>query len=150
MITPSDIEYIRAKQIKKGEATIPHPYSELADWIRSRYSVSVLNVSYCIVKPINKPRLSIDLETEEDRQVFECTRYCLDAKKSSAVLKKFKEISESECLDVSFDNIFVIFSAFEPVARIEANENVPEDLANTLISNFAMKISGASRSCLAH
>jgi hypothetical protein len=64
------------------------------------------------------------------------SRYCLDPKKSSAVLKKFKEISESEYLDVSFDNIFVIFSAFEPIARIEANENVPENLANTLIQQF--------------
>jgi len=136
MITPSDLEYIRAKQIKRGEKTIPYPYSELADWIQSKYSVNVLNVSYCIVEPVNKPRLSIDLEADVDRQVFERTRYCLDSKKSSAVLKKFKEIADSEYLDLSFENIFVIFSAFEPIARIEANENVPEKLASALIQQF--------------
>jgi hypothetical protein len=136
MITPSDKEYLTAKQIKKGEKSIPHPYSELADWIRSKYSVNVLNVSYCKIEPDNRPRLSIDLETEGDRQVFERSQFCVDSKKSSAVISKFKEIAEDACLDLSFQNIFAIFSAFEPIARIEANENVPETIANKLIKQF--------------
>jgi hypothetical protein len=136
MITPSDKEYREAKQIKKGEKPIPHPYSYLADWIQSKYSVNVLNVSYRKIESINRPRLSIDLETEEDRQVFERSRFCVDPKKSSAVIRKFKEISETESLGLSFNNIFSIFSAFEPIARIEANENVPEKLANRLIKQF--------------
>jgi len=136
MITPSDKEYRRAKQIKKGEKSITPPYSELADWIRSKYSVKVLNVSYCKIEPDNRPRLSIDLETERDRQVFERSRFCVDSKKSSAVISKFKEIAENACLDLSFQNIFAIFSAFEPIARIEANEKVPEKLVNTLIKQF--------------
>jgi hypothetical protein len=136
MITPSDLEYLKAKEIKKGEESIPHPYSDLADWIRSRYSVSVLNISCCEIEPDNRPRLSIDLETEVDLQVFERSRFCVDPKKSSAVISKFKEISENARLDLSFKNMFAIFSAFEPVARIEANEKVPERLANNLIKQF--------------
>lgn len=136
MITPSDVEYLKAKEIKKGEESIPHPYSDLADWIRSRYSVSVLNVSYCEIEPDNRPRLSIDLETEVDRQVFERNRFSVDPKKSSAVISKFKEISENARLNLSFKNMFAIFSAFEPIARIEANEKVPERLANNLIKQF--------------
>jgi len=136
MITPSDKEYREAKKIKKGEKSIHYPYSDLADWIQSKYSVSVLNVSYCTIEPDNRPRLSIDLDTEEDQQVFERTRFCVDSKKASAVIKKFKEISEKASLNISFDNIFVIFSAFEPIAKTEANEKVPEKLANKLIEQF--------------
>jgi len=136
MICPSDKEYRNAKKIKKGERSISSPYCDLAEWIQAKYSVKVLNISYCKVKLINRPRLSIDLETEEDRQVFERTRFCVDSKKSAAVLKKFKEITDKANLDFSFSNIFVIFSAFEPVARTEANEKVPEEYENMLIQDF--------------
>jgi hypothetical protein len=136
MIIPSDKDYKIAKKIMKGERTISPPYSYLADWIQSKYSVKVLNVSYCKIQPENRPRLSIDLETETDRQLFERTRYCLDSKKSAAVIKKFKEIAQKASLNLSFENLFVIFSAFEPIARNEANENVPEELSNRLIEAF--------------
>ena len=113
MITPSDKEYRRAKQIKKGEKSITPPYSELADWIRSKYSVKVLNVSYCKIEPDNRPRLSIDLETERDRQVFERSRFCVDSKKSSAVINKIKKIAENACLYLSFRISFPYFQPFK-------------------------------------
>jgi len=136
MITPSDKAYRLAKQIKKGEKSIPHPYSGLAKWIQSKYSVKVLNVSFCIIKPDNRPRLSIDLETEEDRKVFERSRFCYDSKKSSAIIKKFQEISNKTSLDVSTEKIFVVFSDFESIARIEANEKVSEDIIDNFIERF--------------
>ena len=136
MITPADKEYKVAKKIKKGEKEIPYPYSILAEWLQSKYSVNVLNVSYNKIEPDHRPRLSIDLETEADQKVFERSRFCVDSKKSADVIKKFKEIASKASLDLSFDNIFAIFSAFEHVARDEANENVPDKLANKLISEF--------------
>jgi hypothetical protein len=136
MITPSDKEYKIAKKIMRGEKSLSSPFSDLAEWIHSKFSVKVLNVSYSKIQPDNRPRLSIDLETESDRQIFERTRYCVDSKKSAAIIKKFKEITKNASLNLSFENIFVIFSAFEPIARTEANENVPEELSNKLIGAF--------------
>ncbi|WP_339612829.1 hypothetical protein [uncultured Rubinisphaera sp.] len=136
MITPSDKDYQIAKQIKRGERSISHPYSELAEWIREKYSVNVLNVSYSKIKPDNRPRLSIDLETKTDRKVFEISRFSNDSKKSKRVVQKFSEILENSNLVLSLKDIFVIFTDFESVARVEANENVPEEQANSLIPQF--------------
>lgn len=132
MIVPSDRDYQEAKRLKLSRERLRSPYAEMADWIASRYNVQVLNVRYDKVIPDNRPRLSVVLDSEDDAAAFKLSRWVADEAKVNAIREHFLElVSGKRDRQEGCVGLFVIFEAFETVARIEANEKVDEpEIAN--------------------
>lgn len=104
------------------------PFDELAQWIEAEWNVSVLNVVYDIVDPTNHPRLQVILEDTVDTQCFRGGDGNYDHDKQRAVTARFVEIIGREgagSFDV--DGLFVVFPAFAPLARMEADDRVSDD-----------------------
>lgn len=124
MITSSDREYKSTKRIKQGKGTLRAPFNELAAWIASTQYVTVLNVIYDRANSLHAPRLQVILEHPGEERKF-CRGINFDRRKQNAVAKKFCEIIASDdahCFDV--DGLFVVFSAFSPLAKEEADSHI--------------------------
>jgi hypothetical protein len=143
---PSDDSYQQTKRIKRIGVIPPAPFKELIDWFAFHYHVPVLNVIYDIA-PANRPRLSIIFEKQEDALKFRTGALGnfnkVDQKR---VAEQFAVIlSAHHRHQFKLVGLFVIFVAFEPVARIEANESVTEkeleNLKNTIANKDLWKIS---------
>jgi len=142
MIMPSDKEYKATKQIMLGQRTMNSDFKELADWIDKTYDVKTINIIYdtFIAARKKQSRLQICFEFESESLKFrDGTLGNFHADKQDAIAKKFKEIlkankaTDKRRLTDFFksspyvtENILIVYSAFEPIARIEANENVPQ------------------------
>jgi hypothetical protein len=127
MITPSDRDYKQTKLIKAGAKKLSPLFRELANWIAEQYrGVTVLNVYYDKITPGNRPRLNIIFEREHDRQKFRTGSLGnYDPVAQTKVASKFAEmLADKQNSKFRTDELFVIFSAFEPVARVEANWKV--------------------------
>ena len=146
MIVPSDIAYQETKQIKIGGASLPSPYGELAEWINNRYDVHVLNIILDTINPDNRLRLNVILEWAEDERKFhqgQSLNYDKDAQ--LGVQQQLALLTEKAGQTSShLAGLFVIFTAFEPVAIVEANSRVTEveieHLKNTLADPELWKI----------
>jgi hypothetical protein len=139
MIIPSDEDYQQTKRIKKTGARLESPFKELADWVSANYGVHVLNVVYDTIAPDDRPRLSVILETKEDALKFRNDAFSsfntIDQKR---VEEHFQAIlSRQRNLHFKVECLFVIFVAFEPVARIEANEKVTDEEIDRLKAKLA-------------
>jgi len=148
MIMPSDKEYKSTKQIMLGKAIIDRDFIELAKWIDETYDVRTINIIYdtFIAARKKQSRLQICFEFEEESLKFRDGHLGnFHSDKQTAIAKKFTEILRNKKLTKKLrltdifkpssyitDNILIVFSAFEPVARIEANEKVPQGKVSEL------------------
>ena len=120
MITSSDREYKSTKRIKQGKKHLPAPFDELAEWISSTRDVTVLDVVYDRANSLHAPRLQVILEYESHVRKFR-RGFNFDRRQQNAITKKFLaliEKDEKHTFDV--DGLFVVFSAFAPIAKREA------------------------------
>lgn len=121
MIRPSDESYQATKRIKQGKDRLAAPFDELAKWIADRWHVIVLNVIYDARNDLHAPRLQVILERQKDAKVFRDGPN-FDSIKQELIATKFIELSSrdpSQQWDV--DGMFVVFSAFAPLAAEEAD-----------------------------
>lgn len=149
MIVPSDQDYKETKLIKQGRRQLNAPFKELAEWIDNKFQVKVINVYYDLIKSQNRPRLNIIFEFPNDQIKFRTQQYGnYDSKKQKIIGDKFKELIElmnannkgllakllnNEAVQkYKTENIWVTFSSFEPIAKIEANELIPQEKINEL------------------
>jgi hypothetical protein len=128
MILPSDKDYKRAKKLKKSSKKPPSPFCELAEWISDKYEVQVINIEYDKAIPDDRPRLNVILNYKAEELKF-CNSHLGSYK--SIEQKRIHEqfdiiLKETGHNRLKTDGLFVVFSAFESVARIEANDNIPE------------------------
>ncbi len=142
---PSDKEYKATKQILLGKSTMNPEFRKLADYIDQTFGVKTINIIYDTIDKEKRPRLNICFEFESEKQSFNENNghFNYDSKKQKVIADKFKQTLEeqnimkkkglfdffktSQIEKYKADNIWVYYSAFEPIARIEANENVPQD-----------------------
>ncbi len=137
MITPSDPEYVATKQIKLGLTRLAPPFAELAQWISATRNVHVLNVIYERANELHAPRLEVILEHDHEAQQFHCGAN-FDRDEQRAVSNKFLEIiARDDRRDFDVKGLFVVFSAFSPIAREEANGRITEDQIQDLIKRIA-------------
>lgn len=121
MITPYDKEYIANREIKRGNATIHSDFVELAAWFGQMYGVKPLNIIYDTIDPGKRPRFEICFEFTAEHENF-------SRKKEPEIIRKFSELlAKTPNPAYSTEKMFVIFTDFEPVAKIETNENIPEE-----------------------
>lgn len=141
---PSDKEYIATKQIMLGKANMNPDFVELANFINQTFNVKPINILYDTIDKEKRPRLNICFEFEKEKQSFNKNsgNFNFDDKKQKVIADKFRQtlmeqksgkhkdhfnFLKKSNEKYKTDNIWVDFSAFEPVARIEANENVPQN-----------------------
>lgn len=154
MIMPSDKDYKETKLIKQGKRKINPDFVVLADWINSTCNVTVINIFFdSIGKRYNQPRLSIIFEYQKDELKFRSGLVGnYDKKKQKIIADKFKELVNGETKKVSLvdklsnkkpdlkyntEELFVIFTSFEPIAKTEANSNILESELNKLKKELA-------------
>jgi hypothetical protein len=127
MITTSDREYKATKRIKQGKKMLSPPFDELARWVAAKWGVTVLNVVYDRPNSIHAARVQVILEHEADARKFH-RGVNFDVEKQVAIKEKFLEIigrTPSHGYDVT--GLFLVFSAFAPLAREEADAQIQED-----------------------
>jgi len=142
MVLPSDKDYLLSKKIKLEESEISADFTELAEWIENHYQVKVLNIIYR--EETGKeiiPKLNIVLEYGKDKIKFEDKdRSGYDKQKQDAITKQFLKILEEKGLRKKRSllnyfskhsnekyltkNLWIFFSAFEPIAKMEASKNL--------------------------
>ena len=145
MIMPSDKEYKATKQILLGKSTMNPEFRKLADYIDHAFGVKTINIIYDTIDKEKRPRLNICFEFESEKQSFNENNghFTFDSKKQKVIAKKFKQTLEEQNIlkrkglfdffktsrikKYKTDKVWVYYSAFEPIAKIEANENVPQD-----------------------
>jgi hypothetical protein len=124
MVSSSDKEYINTKMIKKGLTKMKSPFNELADWILNDYNVRPLNISYDILEHNKRPRLQVIFEFESDLKAFKADNGLFpNSIRQEKVKKAFEKIAPNYQGNPS-DNLLVLFSAFEPIAKEEANGRI--------------------------
>ncbi|WP_324023660.1 hypothetical protein QSV08_12450 [Maribacter sp. BPC-D8] len=138
---PSDKDYKSAKKIKQGISKINKEFESLAEWIDQKYEVKTLNIFFDYIHN-NKahPRLQICLEHARDKGKFMDNRtYNFDKAKQKEIANKFEEFttidknkSKPSFLKTLFglkrktDNLYVYFTEFESIAKMEANLSIPD------------------------
>ena len=148
---PSDKDYKSTKKIKQNITKIKEEFEPLAKWIDEKYDVKTLNIIFDYIDN-NKshPRLQVCLEYAKDKGKFMDNRtYNFDEKKQNEIAEKFAEITSgyelknkpnwiTKILGLTYktNNLFVYFSDFESIAKIEANESIPEKEIKKLKSDI--------------
>jgi len=132
VITSSDKEYKATKRIKLGETQLGEPFEELARWISVKWNVTVLNVIHDPADDLRPARIQVILEHGRDAQTFR-DGMNFDSRKQKTIAKKFLEIIDRDGLNhFDVNRLFVVFSAFAPIAREEANGLVTDSEVDEL------------------
>jgi hypothetical protein len=127
MISTSDTAYRETKMVKKGLRKLSSPFIELADWILNRYQVRPLNISYDILEHNKRPRLQVIFEFAADAKAFKAENGLFpDPTRQSEVREAFALIIRHKS-EYAAGNLLVLFTAFEPIAREEANAGVTNE-----------------------
>ena len=142
MIMPSDKDYKETKKIMKGKKKLRSPFRELSEWILKKYGTPVLNIYEDKMIPDNSPRLNVVFEYEKDSIKFHngnSTLSGFDKIRQREVSEQYQSLkNELEKNNEIFTNgIFVTFSDFESVAKIEANESISTREVKKLKQEFA-------------
>lgn len=137
MIVATDKEYIETKRYKCGEMQLQSPYSDIAHWIESKYTVKVLNVIYDRVIHNQRPRLQVCVETQEDCDSFrDSSGLNFNEQMQSEILSQFLRFVKSENISINTNKLFVVFSAFAPIAMEEANNKINEEKIDKLVTEL--------------
>lgn len=128
MLSPSDPAYVATKKIRLGKAALKSPFNECVERLRDSFpGVSILNAHYERIPPDRIPRLTVVVEYEEEQQLFfdDIGNYDkAKQEKAAAIFRDALKAARNDLFDTK--GLFVIFSDFEGVARIEANGKIKE------------------------
>ena len=152
MVASSDKEYKLAKRIKQKKNGIDSNFLELANWISEKYEVNVLNITHEIMTHDNRIRIGIAVETENDEIKFKESdeRWAnYNEKIQNEIAEKYLEICRTleipngksilgltKKLKPKLNDVFVSASAFEPLAKEEANGLIPEPNIKELLAKL--------------
>ncbi|MFC6860512.1 hypothetical protein [Zunongwangia atlantica] len=153
MVAPSDIEYKKTKLIKQGKKRIAEKFENLAKWISDKYEVNVLDIQEEFMKHNGKVEIAVHLETHQEVMEFKNgnDRWSdFDITKQNEIAEKY--IQNGKLLKIpasgiwgklvkrnpEVNEIFVSYSAFEPIARDEVNELIPDSKIEKLYKDLKL------------
>lgn len=156
MIMPSDKEYKETKQIMLGKSNMNPDFRKLADDIDQTFKVKTINIIYDTIVKEKIPRLNICFEFEHEKQSFnEENAINFDRRKQKLIADKFKQsiteqglikkkrffefFSKPDSEKYKTENIWIYYSAFEPIAKIETIESISQDKIDQLKSDLKCK-----------
>ena len=117
---PSDQEYKITRLIKLGKNMMDEKFNGFAEWIHQKYLVQILNI-YTDTLDNGTLRLQLIFEHETDLSIFFLKdRFTSSKRMVNAIEKKYKETFQLAYLKP----ILVLFYAFEPLAKEEANTKI--------------------------
>jgi hypothetical protein len=156
MILPSDKEYTQTKRIILGTERMKPEFVPLAEWIDKTFDVRTINIVYDTLD--NKtPRIQICFEYEKEKNKFLTHDISyFDKSKQKVIGQKFSEIIKQQGLSKNnssisnifglnkngiylTENVFVIYGAFEPVAKLEATYKITQKQTEEFIKSFDNK-----------
>jgi len=120
MLRPSDQEYKITRLIKLGKNNIDPKFNAFAEWIHKKYLVQILNI-YTDTLDNGTLRLQLIFEYEVDLGIFFLKDRFTPSKRIVNIIEKKYE--ESFHLSNS-QPVLVLFYAFEPLAKEEANTKI--------------------------
>jgi len=132
MLRSSDQEYQITRQIKLGKSVMDERFMPFAEWINNKYHVELLNV---ITDTIDNGtiRLKLIFEHQKAVEVFLLkNQLSQSSRKGKTILKKYHELYPGDAEDSSF----VLFYAFEPLAREEAVIKIPLKTKNAFKAKY--------------
>lgn len=153
MIMPSDKEYKQTKRIKLGTEKMKSEFAPLAEWIDKTFDVKTINIIYDTLYD-KKPRVQICFEYEKEKNKFLTSDISyFDKTKQKLIAEKFKETIEQQGLSkttnslLNFskpnqngkyqtENVFVIYGAFELVAKQEVTYKITKEQTYKFINSF--------------
>jgi len=135
MVSPSEKVYIETKNIKKGFSKLTSPFAELADWIFLNFGVRPLNIIYDILEHNKRPRLQVIFEFYKDNIAFITDNGFPNPSRQEKVQEAFHAIILKDQKYVT-ENLFVLFSSFEPIAKEEANGKISNQKLDELEANL--------------
>lgn len=154
MVSSSDKEYASTELIKKGEAKMEIDFMPLADYIDRKYNVNTMNIIYDTIENNTRPRLNIIFEKFEEAEKFK-NKFGFDDVKQREIATQFKMTLINQGLAIKksiwnyfsphdsekykTENIWIIFSAFEPIAKIEVIWKITKEEIQTLKSQLNME-----------
>jgi len=154
MVSPSDKEYASTKLIMKGEAKMEIDFMPLADYINKKYIVNTLNIIYDAIDNDTRPRLNIIFEKFEEAEKFK-KKFGFDEVKQREIATQFKMTLINQGLAIKkniwnyfsphnsdkykTENIWIIFSAFEPIAKTEVTWKITKEEIQNLKSQLNME-----------
>jgi hypothetical protein len=120
VILPSDADYKATKKIKQGVAIPREPFRTVIEDVSNEFEMKVLNAVYDKVPRSKRPRLMIVLDHERDALTLHGERGW-DHEKQARVKEIFENAQKGRIFG-RYDtrDLFVVFSSFERVARIDA------------------------------
>lgn len=145
----TDKEYTQTKRIILGVEKMKLEFLPLAQWIDKTYNVKTINIIYDTIDNGNRPRLQICFEFENEKLKFtnDGISY-FDKDKQAAIGKEFEKclLTQGIIKKKSFfnflkkiekpkyltENIWVIYGAFEPIAKMEATSKIPTEAIQDL------------------
>jgi hypothetical protein len=137
LIIFSDPEYQATRQIKRRLTQLATPLDALAAWMGEKWAVTVLNVIYTPRNELHAPRLQVVLEHPKDAELFR-DGFNFDEEKQRAITSRFvRVISSQSAHGYDLDGLFVVFSAFSPIARQEADSKITDQDIETLKRRMA-------------
>ncbi len=152
MINPSDKDYRLTKKVKEGITPINPDFVELADWIHDRYQHRPLNILSDTFGTERRPRLNIVFEYPHEVSTFLKSSGNFNPGKQAAIRRHFAALMEkrksapnqallhlfNRALEVEdlMEDLLVVFSAFEPVAKEEINGSIPTTEIEALQQNL--------------
>jgi hypothetical protein len=145
MITPWDKEYKLTKRIMLGKETMNPDFRTLADFIDRTFNVKTINIVTDTIDNEKTQRIGIYFEHSLEEESFhENDGYGnFDSNKQKIIADKFKQTiiekglikrdglfnfwTKNGKVKYNSDSIRVYYSAFEPIAKDEANYSIPQD-----------------------
>lgn len=138
MLNPADNAYIKTKELKLGRATLNPPFKECVERLRAVFPrVSILNAVHETIPPDNIPRLTVVVEYEREQRTFIGGDFVYDKDKQSRAKEEFKgALTDAAVAGFDTDRLFVIFSDFEGVARLDAAEKIKKAETEKLLKRL--------------
>ncbi|MDI1311215.1 hypothetical protein [Prosthecobacter sp.] len=127
---PADESYQKTKRLKQEGTPLLRPFHEMAEWITEEHKVPVLNVIYKFDALIRRPRIEVIVETEAQLSKLRTGRFSFSTSINERRASEQFTLLLTECGLPNFrtKDLFVIFSAFEPIARIDVLYQLSEEM----------------------
>lgn len=132
MLSFSDQSYQLTKRVKQGKGRMHPDFSRLAQWIDKQYGVKTINILHDTINNGEMPRLQICFEFEWEEEKFLNRNRSMDSRKQQAIAREFTRIADDIQLPYRTKDLWVIYGAFEPIAKTEAMSKIPKERINQL------------------
>jgi hypothetical protein len=134
--------YIETRRLKLGESVLPEHFKVLQEWINSRYSINVLNITYDKIDIGPKkgaPRLNIIIDKESDYQKMFIKQFVPIEKRANSISRRFVKIIKNAGLRNKYelDNILVVYSDYSYDYMSEVCGIFIQNEKKNILSKFA-------------